>query len=184
MPDFSLCHQELKRKGMTKILLWPEYQQDTGENAYGYSQFCNLYNDWLKLQKRSMRQHHVAGEKLFLDFYGPTIPVINPDTSEERQAQIFVATLGTSNYTYVEACENQRQESWLMAHVRAFEFFGGVPQLLVPDIRHGKRYGRCCVSAEDVTCRAIISGLETKPVHNEHHDERNNGNNTDGNQYF
>ena len=80
-----------------------------------------------------MRQHHVAGEKLFLDFCGPTIPVINPDTGEVRQAQIFVATLGASNYTYVEACENQRQESWLMAHVRAFEFFGGVPQLLVPD---------------------------------------------------
>lgn len=80
MPDFPLCHQELKRKGMTKILLWQEYQQEAGENAYGYSQFCNLYGEWLKLQKRSMRQHHVAGDKLFLDFCGPTIPVINPDT--------------------------------------------------------------------------------------------------------
>lgn len=133
MPDFPQCHQELKRKGMTKILLWQEYQQDADENAYGYNQFCNLYNDWLKLQKCSMRQHHVAGEKLFLDFCGPTIPVINPDTGEVRQAQIFVATLGASNYTYVEACENQCQESWLMANVRAFEFFGGVPQVLVPD---------------------------------------------------
>ncbi len=133
MPDFPLCHQELKRKGMTKILLWQEYQQEAGENAYGYSQFCNLYGEWLKQQKRSMHQHHVAGEKLFLDFCGPTIPVINPDTGEVRQAHIFVATLGASNYTYVEACENQRQESWLMAHVRAFEFFGGVPQLLIPD---------------------------------------------------
>lgn len=82
MPGFLLCHQELKRKGMTKILLWQEYQQETGENAYGYSQFCNLYGEWLKQQKRSMRQHHVAGEKLFLDFCGPTIPVINPDTGE------------------------------------------------------------------------------------------------------
>ena len=62
MPDFPLCHQELKRKGMTKILLWQEYQREAGENAYGYSQFCNLYGEWLKLQKRSMRQHHVAGE--------------------------------------------------------------------------------------------------------------------------
>jgi transposase len=133
MPDFPLCHQELKRKGMTKILLWQEYQQENGDNAYGYSQFCHLYREWLTLQKRSMRQHHIAGEKLFLDFCGPTIPIINPDTGEVRQAQIFVATLGASNYTYVEACENQRQESWLMAHVRAFEFFGGIPQLLVPD---------------------------------------------------
>ncbi|WP_249324615.1 hypothetical protein [Enterobacter mori] len=79
MPDFPLCHQERKRKGMTKILLWQEYQQDADENAYGYSQFFNLYNNWLKLQKRSMRQHHIAGEKLFLDVCGPTIPVINPD---------------------------------------------------------------------------------------------------------
>ncbi len=133
MPDFPLCHQELKRKGMTKILLWQEYQLENGDNAYGYSQFCHLYREWLQLQKRSMRQHHVAGEKLFLDFCGPTVPVVNPDTGEVRQAHIFVATLGASNYTYVEACENQRQESWLMAHVRAFEFFGGVPLLLIPD---------------------------------------------------
>lgn len=90
-----MCHQELKSKGMTKILHWQEYQQDAGENAYGYSQFCNLYSDWLKLQKRSMRQHDIAGEKLFLDLCGPTIPVINPDTGEVRQAQIFVATLGS-----------------------------------------------------------------------------------------
>lgn len=92
-----------------------------------------------------MRQHHVAGEKLFLDFCGPTIPIVNPDTGEVRQAQIFVATLGASSYTYVEACENQRQESWLMAHTRAFEFFGGVPLLLVPDnlksaVTHADRY--------------------------------------------
>ncbi|MFZ4216109.1 IS21 family transposase, partial [Pantoea endophytica] len=133
MPDFSLYHQELKRKGMTKILLWQEYQQAAGDGAYGYSQFCNLYSKWLKLQKRSMRQHHIAGEKLFLDFCGPTLPVVYPDTGEVRQAHIFVATPGASNYTYVEASENQRQKSWLMAHVRAFEFFGGVPMLLVPD---------------------------------------------------
>lgn len=78
MLDFPLCHQELKRKGMTKILLWQEYQQEAGENAYGYSQFCNLYGEWLKQQKRSMRQHHVAGEKLFLDFCGPTGPGYQP----------------------------------------------------------------------------------------------------------
>lgn len=106
---------------------------EAGDRAYGYSQFCSLYNDWLRLQKRSMRQHHAAGEKLYLDFCGPTILTINPETGEARQAHIFIATLGASNYTYVEVCENQRQESWLMAHVRAFEFFGGVSQLLVPD---------------------------------------------------
>ena len=133
MPDFAACHDELKRKGMTKLLLWQEYQVREPDGAYGYTQFCVLYREWVKKQRRSMRQLHTAGEKVFLDFCGPTLPIINPDTDEVRQAQIFVATLGASSYTYIEACPNQGQESWLMAHVRAFEFFGGVPQLLVPD---------------------------------------------------
>jgi transposase len=132
-PDFADCHHELKRKGMTRLLLWQEYQQQEPGTAYGYTQFCVLYQEWLKKQKRSMRQLHVAGEKLFLDFCGPTVPVVNPDTGVIRHAQIFVATLGASSYTYIEACESQSKESWLMAHVRAFEFFGGVPRLLVPD---------------------------------------------------
>jgi len=133
MPDFGLCHQELRRKGMTKLLLSQEYQHDEPDTACGYTQFCVLYRDWVKKQKRSMRQLHMAGEKLFLDYCGPTVPVINPDTGVIRHAQIFVATLGASNYTYIEASLAQDQESGLMAHVRAFGFFGGVPQLLVPD---------------------------------------------------
>lgn len=131
--DFSLMHRELKRPAMTKLLLWQEYYQEGPETAYHYSQFCELYGRWLKRQKRSMRQHHKAGEKLFIDFCGPTVPIINPDTGEVTQAQIFVATLGASNFTYVEACRSQNSESWLMAHCHAFEFFGGVPQILVPD---------------------------------------------------
>lgn len=85
MPDFPLRHQELKRKGMTKILLWQGYQKEAGENIYGYSLFCNLYDEWLKQQKRSMCQHHITGEKQFLDFCGPMIPIINPDWGEVRQ---------------------------------------------------------------------------------------------------
>jgi transposase len=132
-PDFALVHQELKRKGMTKLLLWQEYREAAPETAYGYTQFCHHYAGWVKRQKRSMRQLHTAGEKLFIDFCGPTIPIVNPDSGECRAAQIFVATLGASNFTYVEACESQNQESWLMAHANAFEFLGGVPHLLVPD---------------------------------------------------
>lgn len=97
MPDFPLCYKELKRKGMTKILLWQEYQQKAGENAYGYSQFCNLYGEWLKLQKRSMRQQHVAGENLFLDFCGPTVPVINPDRYQ-RGSTIIISQLSVSEW--------------------------------------------------------------------------------------
>lgn len=132
-PDFALIHQELKRKGMTKLLLWQEYQAEYPETAYAYTQFCAHYQTWKKKLKRSMRQRHLAGDKLFIDYCGPTVPIVNPDTGEIRNAQIFVATFGASNYTYIEASENQKQESWLMAHVNAFEFFGGVPNLLVPD---------------------------------------------------
>ncbi|TKB50303.1 IS21 family transposase [Ferrimonas sediminicola] len=131
--DFPTMHRELKRPAMTKLLLWQEYYQDEPESAYHYSQFCELYGRWINRQKRSMRQHHRAGEKLFIDFCGPTVPIVNPETGETYPAQIFVATLGASNYTYVEACRSQNSESWLMAHCNAFEFFGGVPQILVPD---------------------------------------------------
>lgn len=133
-PDFIQMHQELKRKGMTKLLLWQEYREKDPATAYGYTQFCEHYRGWLKTQKRSMRQLHLAGDKLFIDYCGPTVPIINPDTGEVRyNAQIFVATLGASNYTYVEAGRSQQLEDWIMAHVRAFRFFGGVPRLLVPD---------------------------------------------------
>ena len=131
--DFANIHQELKNKGMTKLLLWQEYLQENPDNAYGYTQFCSLYQRWRKKQRRSMRQLHMAGEKLFIDYCGPTVPIVNPDTGEIRKAQIFVATLGASNFTYIEASASQKQESWLMAHVNAFEFLGGVPNLLIPD---------------------------------------------------
>lgn len=133
LPDFTLIHKELKRKGMTKILLWQEYQALHPKTAYAYTQFCEYYLRWRKKLKRSMRQQHIAGDKLFIDYCGPTVPIVNPDTGEIRNAQIFVATLGASNYTYIEASASQKQEDWLMAHVNAFEFFGGVPNLLVPD---------------------------------------------------
>ena len=133
MPDFAACFLELKRKGMTKMLLWQEYYEQYREQAYAYTQFCEYYNRWLKKQKRSMRQTHLAGDKLFIDYCGPTIPVVNPDTGEIRQAQVFVATLGASGYTYVEAFPSQKKSDWLEAHANAFEHFGGVPALLVPD---------------------------------------------------
>lgn len=133
MPDFGLCYQELKRKGMTKRLLWEEYHIEYQDRAYRYTQFCEHYTRWFKKQKRSMRQQHIAGDKLFIDYCGPTVPIVNPDTGEVRTAQIFVATLGASNYTYVEASPSQGLEYWLQAHANAFDHFGGVPHLLVPD---------------------------------------------------
>lgn len=132
--DANNIRLELRRKGMTKLLLWQEYCEVEPATAYGYTQYCEHYQKWLKKQKRSMRQAHIAGDKLFIDYCGPTMPIVSPDTGEIRyNAQIFVATLGATNYTYIEAGRSQKQEDWIMAHVRAFNYFGGVPRLLVPD---------------------------------------------------
>ena len=101
-PVWSEVHQELKKKGVTKQLLWEEYAQQYPNRCYSYSQFCARYADWLKKQKRSLRQTHRAGDKLFIDYAGPTVPVVCAATGEIRTAQIFVAVLGASNYTFAE----------------------------------------------------------------------------------
>ncbi len=132
-PDYPSVHQELKRKGVTKQLLWQEYRQQYPSDGYSYAQFCHRYLEWVGCQQRSMRQIHRAGEKLFVDYCGPTMDIVNGDMGEIRTAQIFVAVLGASNYTFACASWSQQQEDWLSAHVQAFEFFGGVPEIVVPD---------------------------------------------------
>jgi transposase len=133
LPDWSLVHTELKRKGMTKHLLWEEYTQHYPNNCYSYPQYCALYMEWAKKQKRSMRQQHKAGEKLFVDYCGQTQPIIDANTGEIKTAQIFVAVMGGSNYTFAEATWTQSLPDWLGSHVRALTFFGGVPELIIPD---------------------------------------------------
>lgn len=133
LPDWLRVDLELKDPKLTKQLLWQEYQAEHGRAALGYTQFCEHYRRWKGSKQRSMRQTHYAGEKLFIDFCGPTVPIVDPHSGEVRHAAIFVATLGASNYTYIEACAGQEQQSWLMANSRCLEFLGGVPTLLVPD---------------------------------------------------
>jgi transposase len=131
-PDWAEVHKELRRKSVTLSLLWVEYRQEHPD-GYGYSQFCHHYRQWAKQLKPTMRQKHKAGEKLFIDYAGQTVPVVEPQTGEIRQAQVFVATLGASNYTYTEAHWSQDLPNWIGAHVRALAFLGGVPEVLVPD---------------------------------------------------
>ena len=131
-PDWSGVHTELKRKHVTLALLWQEYKVQTPD-GYQYSQFCNLYRHWLGKLNVWMRQEHRGGEKLFVDFSGDGIPWIDPLTGEEREAQLFVAALGASNYTYAEATQSQDLKDWITAHVHAYEFIAGVPRLTVPD---------------------------------------------------
>ena len=133
VPDWRIIHQELKRKGTTKLLLWEEYTEQYPNRCYSYSQFCEKYRHWRKQQKRSMRQTHRAGEKCFVDYCGQTVPIINRHTGEIREAQVFVAVLGASNYTFAEATLSQALPDWLGSHVRAFEFFGGITELVIPD---------------------------------------------------
>jgi hypothetical protein len=118
VPDWTTVHQDLKRKGVTKQLLWEEYSALYPNRCYSYSQYCDRFRHWQKQQKRSMRQIHKAGEKCFIDYCGPTVPIINPQTGEIRTAQVFVAVLGASNYTYAEATWSQVLQDWLMSHVR------------------------------------------------------------------
>ncbi len=132
-PDFAVVHEQLtSHKYVTLQLLWEEYiEQHPG--GYRYSRFCELYRRWRRRLDVVLRQQHRAGEKMFVDYAGATIPVENPTTGEVRQAQIFVAVLGASSYSYAEASWSQQVPDWLDSHVRAFEFFSGVPEIVVPD---------------------------------------------------
>jgi len=132
-PDYAQVHQELKRKGVTLILLWEEYRQAAGDGAYQYTAFCTHYRAWAGKLKRSMRHTHRAGEKLFADYAGPTVPVIDADTGEIRPASIFVAVLGASSYTFACATPGQAQADWLSGLARALAFIDGVTELIVPD---------------------------------------------------
>jgi transposase len=132
-PDWADLRKQLTRKGVTKQLLWEEYTQQYPNRCYSYSQFCDRYLNWVKKQRRSMRQHHKAGDILFVDYAGQTMPVVNPLTGEITRAQIFVAAMGASNYYYAEATWSQGLKDWLGSHVRAFNYLGGVPNMVVPD---------------------------------------------------
>jgi transposase len=125
-------HQELKKKGVTLQLLWHEYKEKSPE-GYQYSQFCRLYHQWAEKLDPCLRQEYRAGEKLFVDYAGQTMEITDPETGEIHEAQIFVATLGASNYTFAEATRSQDLASWIQSHVHAFEFFQGVTEILVPD---------------------------------------------------
>jgi len=133
MPDWESVHRENQRSDMTLRLLWEEYAGRYPNSSYSYSQYCEHYRRWRGQLKRSMRQIHKAGEKCFIDYAGQTVPIVDPATGECYPAQIFVAVLGASSYTFAEATRSQSLPDWLESHVRAFEFFGGVTQMLIPD---------------------------------------------------
>lgn len=131
-PNWEEVQRELKRKGVTLRLLWEEYKQQHPQ-GYGYVSFTVKFRTWKKQQGVTMRQDHKAGEKLFVDYAGMTLTITDKTTGELREAQVFVSVLGASNYTYAEVTESQGLADWLGSHRRAFEFYGGVPSIVVPD---------------------------------------------------
>ncbi len=132
VPDWEAVRQELRRKDMTLFLLWGEYKEDHPE-GYQYSRFCDLYAEWQERRSVWLRQDHKAGEKMFVDYAGASVSITDAESGAVRPAQVFVAVLGASSYTYAEATWTQTLPDWIDSHIRAFEAFGGVPELVVSD---------------------------------------------------
>jgi transposase len=132
LPDWSWVHRELSKKGVTLQLLWLEYRQ-AHPDGYQYSQFCDLYRRWRQGLEITLRQPYRGGEKLFVDYAGPRVEIVDPKTGEVRGARVFVGALGASSYTFVDLTWTRSLPDWIGSHVRMFEFLGGVPELVVPD---------------------------------------------------
>lgn len=130
--DFVYIHEQLQHKDATKTVLWEQYAETNPGNHYGYTQFSELYNKWAKKLNYSMRQTYRAGEKVFVDF-GSGLEYLDITTGEYVKTHMFVAVLGASKYTYTEAVLSQDLPNWISANRRMFEFFGGVPEIIVPD---------------------------------------------------
>ena len=131
--DFGAVDQQLKsHKHVTLQLLWEEYRQ-TNPDGYGYSRFCELYQRWHRNRSVVMRQQHVPGEKTFVDWAGPKIPIYDRHSSEVTPASLFVAVLGASSYTFAQATLSQDLPNWIASHIAAFEYFNGTTKLIVPD---------------------------------------------------
>lgn len=130
--DFDHVHRELQRKHVTLQLLWIEYRERE-PNGYGYSQFTHLYREWARKNKVVMRQAHQPGERGWVDFAGPTIPWTDSSTGEVHHAQVFVASVGVSDFLFAYAVQSQQTEQWIHAHTRWYEALGGVPAITTPD---------------------------------------------------
>lgn len=171
-PDWEEVHRELKRRDhhVTLQLLWMEYRE-RHPDGWGYTQFCVHYREWLGRQDPVMRLPHLAGEKMYVDFCGDTAAVIDVSTGEVWQAQVFVSVLGASGYLYAEAMRGQDSQSWLDVHVRTFEFYGSVPEVVVPDNLKAGVNDPCWYDPEvnpsylDLARHYDVAVLPTRPRH-------------------
>jgi len=169
-PDWNYIHTELSKKSMTRLLLWEEYKEQHPD-GYGYTQFKEYYNRFKKTLNPSMRQIHYAGDKLFVDFSGLTMPIVDALTGEITQAQIFVSVLGASGYTFAYAVMGQSTEDFIACHNHAFAFYGGVPNQIVPDnlkaavIVHTKKKIVLNESYADMARHYGVAIMPARPYH-------------------
>ncbi|MCP1759821.1 transposase [Bradyrhizobium japonicum] len=132
VPDWSYIDKELRRRNVTRRLLWEEYRA-VNPDGFGYTWFCTTYEAWKGRVRPSMRQIHLGGEKVFVDFAGDTIDIVDPLTGEVQPMKLFVAAMGASNYTYAEACPSESLADWIRAHVNLFTFLSGTATFVVCD---------------------------------------------------
>ena len=132
-PDWAEVHKELSRKGVTKFLLWQEYKEAYPEDGYQYSRFCELYHRYRKKLAPELRNSYKAGEKVFVDWSGDGIEIVNQETGEVWEAPLFVAALGASGYAYITVKSDRTLRNWIDCHIEMYEYFGGVPELTIPD---------------------------------------------------
>ena len=131
-PDWVYVEKELRRRSVTRLLLWEEYRA-ANPDGFGYTWFCTTFEAWKQRVRPSMRQTHIGGEKVFVDFAGDTIDIFDPITGEVRAMKLFVAAMGASNYTYAEACPSESLSDWIGVHTNLFRYLGGVPKFVVCD---------------------------------------------------
>jgi hypothetical protein len=132
VPDWIYVEKELRRRSVTRLLLWEEYRA-ANPDGFAYTWFCTTFEAWKKRARPTMRQTHIGGEKVFVDFAGDTIDIFDPITGEVHAMKLFVAAMGASNYTYAEACRSESLPDWIGMHTNLFRFLGGVPKFVVCD---------------------------------------------------
>ena len=135
-PDYAYIHRELAKPGVTLTLLWEEYCRECHEShrtPYMSTQFGDKYRKWARITKATMRITHKPGDAMEVDWAGDTIPVFDPVTGESDAAYLFVTVLPCSCYVYAEVCDDMKQENWLLCHIHAYRYFGGVTRILIPD---------------------------------------------------
>ena len=136
LPDYPYIHAELARKGVNLTMLWEEYCikcQPEGNVPYMYTQYCEKYRQWARVTKATMRIQHKPGDTMEVDWADATLDIHDPVTGDVSKAYLFVAVLPCSCFTYAEACDDMKLENWINCHVHAYNYFGGVTRLLVPD---------------------------------------------------